>query len=91
VAGVDVGEEAAPFATHEEGDELLDDGEVVVAEVALHLGEPRPQLGEVRCSDEVAVVKLLTKFIAISEAVLGAGPYLWAGHGPQSKGVGQWQ
>jgi hypothetical protein len=41
--------------------------------------------------DEVAVVKLLTKFIAISEAVLGAGPYLWAGHGPQSKGVGQWQ
>jgi hypothetical protein len=33
----------------------------------------------------------LAGFIAKSEAILGAGPCLWAGHGPQSKGVGQWQ
>jgi hypothetical protein len=33
----------------------------------------------------------LARFITISEAILGAGPYLWAAHGPQSKGVGQWQ
>jgi hypothetical protein len=34
---------------------------------------------------------LLARFIAKSEAILGAGPDLWADHGPQSKGVGQWQ
>jgi hypothetical protein len=36
-------------------------------------------------------IPLLARFIAKSEAILGAGPYLWAGHDPQSKGVGQWQ
>jgi hypothetical protein len=36
------------------------------------------------------VVKgLLARSIPISEAILSAGPYLRAAHGPQSKGVGQ--
>jgi hypothetical protein len=33
----------------------------------------------------------LARSIPISEVILGAGPYLRAAHGPQSKGVGQWQ
>ena len=69
VAGADVCEEAAPFAAHEEGDELLDDGEVVFAEVALHLGEQRPQLGEVGV-DEVVVVELYPEVLHDAEAVL---------------------
>jgi hypothetical protein len=34
---------------------------------------------------------LLARSVPISEAILSAGPYLQAAHGPQSKGVGQWQ
>jgi hypothetical protein len=35
-------------------------------------------------------VPLLTSMV-ISRGKQSAGPYLWAGHGPQSKGVGQLQ
>jgi hypothetical protein len=37
------------------------------------------------------LINELARSIPISEVILSAGPYLRGDHGPQSKGVGQWQ